>query len=559
MAYLVLARKYRPQRFSEVVGQTAVVKTIVNALKKNKLSHALLFAGIKGTGKTTLARIVAKALNCENINPEEYEPCNQCSSCVEITKGVHVDVLEIDAASNRGIDQIREIIEALRYAPAKGRAKVYIIDEAHMLTKEASNALLKSLEEPPSHVYFILATTEPNRLPPTILSRCQRYEFKRLDLRLIFNHLQKICELENYPMDQEALELIARESQGSLRDALSLLDQAMAYGVRTKEDLLYSFGWHEEIIFEELARALIEKNLKKAMELVQTLYEKGVDIIAFTERLTYLFRELFLGKILPQEGLKDWGIDFRLLKDLLFLGNKEDFLLIYQALYKGLEALRRSTYPQIQFELMIAKICEYEKFISIEKILERLPAEGLEVYEDKKDDKKEDKKVEAKIDAKIEAKVEAKIEATSEGKIEAETELEEKPIPKGEPSIEAVESLKVEKIEEKSKTVDTSWKEFIELVGKESATLKTLLESLPPPQERNNKMVLVLDQDYPLLTSTYLDKFKDLVLKFFGKEVDFEIKRKRTDPEEVKRRPEVQTILDIFSAKIAYIQPAKGE
>ena len=540
MSYLVLARKYRPQKFSEVVGQSAVVKTIVNALRRNKLSHALLFAGIKGTGKTTLARIVAKALNCQNINPEEYEPCNQCQSCVEIMKGIHVDVLEIDAASNRGIDQIREIIDALKYAPAKGKAKVYIIDEAHMLTKEASNALLKSLEEPPSHVYFILATTEPNRLPPTIISRCQRYEFRRLDFKLIFNHLQRICQLENYQIDQPALELIAREAQGSLRDALSLLDQAMAYGVRTKEDLLYSFGWHEEMIFEDLAKALIERDLKKAMELVQNLYEKGVDIISFTERLTHLFRELFLAKIFSQEVLADKGIDFRLLKDLLFLGNKEDFLLIYQALYKGLEAIRRSTYPQFQFELMIAKICEYEKFISIDTLLEKLPTETLVASE-------------LEEDRKVEPKVETKVELKAEPKEDAKEEKRKRPL--ADAWDETVTANKVAKEEKK----EVKWEEFLDILGKEGATFRALLESVPKPEERDNKMVFLLEEDYPLLTSAYRDKLKDLVLKFFGKEVEFEVKQKRRDPEEVKNRPEVQAIMNILSAKIAYIQPAKGE
>jgi DNA polymerase-3 subunit gamma/tau len=553
MSYLVLARKYRPQRFSEVVGQSAVVKTIVNALKRNKLSHALLFAGIKGTGKTTLARIVAKALNCQNINPEEYEPCNQCQSCVEIMKGIHVDVLEIDAASNRGIDQIREIIDALKYAPAKGKAKVYIIDEAHMLTKEASNALLKSLEEPPSHVYFILATTEPNRLPPTILSRCQRYEFRRLDFKLIFNHLQRICELENYQIDQPALELIAREAQGSLRDALSLLDQAMAYGVRTKEDLLYSFGWHEEMIFEELATALIERDLKKAMELVQNLYEKGVDIISFTERLTHLFRELFLAKIFSQEVLADKGIDFRLLKDLLFLGNKEDFLLIYQALYKGLEAIRRSTYPQFQFELMIAKICEYEKFISIDTLLEKLPTEAL-VAPELEDDRKVEPKLEPKVETKAETKkVETKVELKAETKEETKEEKSKRPL--ADAWDDNLTPKKVAKEEKKG----VEWEEFLDIVGKESATFRALLESVPKPEERDNKMVFLLEEDYPLLTSAYRDKLKDLVLKFFGKEVEFEVKKMRRDPEEVKNRPEVQAIMNILSAKIAYIQPAKGE
>ena len=299
MSYLVLARRYRPQTFKEVVGQTHVVKTLANALKQGKLTHALLFAGIKGTGKTTIARIIAKALNCQNLI-DGYEPCNQCTNCIEINKGIFVDVIEIDAASNRGIDQIREIIENLKFAPAKGKAKVYIIDEAHMLTKEASNALLKSLEEPPSHVYFILATTEPNKLLPTILSRCQRYDFRRLDLSLLVKHLKNICQKEGYEIEEEALKLIAKEAQGSLRDALSLLDQAMAYGTKTKEDVILAFGWHEAILVEELAQVLLEKDLPKVLSLAQKIYEQGIDLVYLMEKLTEFFRELLVMKAFPK-------------------------------------------------------------------------------------------------------------------------------------------------------------------------------------------------------------------------------------------------------------------
>jgi len=277
-----------------------------------------------------------------------------------------------------------------------------------------------------------------------------------------------------------------------------------------------------------------------------------VDIISFTERLTHLFRELFLAKIFSQEVLADKGIDFRLLKDLLFLGNKEDFLLIYQALYKGLEAIRRSTYPQFQFELMIAKICEYEKFISIDTLLEKLPTEALMASELEKD-RKVEPKLEPKLEPKAEPKVETKVELKAEPKEEAKEEKSKRLL------ADAWDETVTANKEAKEEKRGVRWEEFLDIAGKESATFRALLESVPKPEERDNKMVFPLEEDYPLLTSAYRDKLKDLVLKFFGKEVEFEVKKKRRDPEEVKNRPEVQAIMNILSAKIAYIQPAKGE
>ncbi len=550
MAYLVLARKYRPQRFVEVVGQESVVKTIVSAIKFQRLSHALLFAGIKGTGKTTLARIVAKSLNCEKRPPEEVEPCNTCNSCVEIMKGIHVDVVEIDAASNRGIDQVREIIEALKYAPAKGKAKVYIIDEAHMLTKEAANALLKSLEEPPPHVYFILATTEPNRLPPTILSRCQRYEFRRLEPKLLRKHLSYICELENYQMEREALELIVKASQGSLRDALSLLDQAMAYGVKTREDCLQSFGWYEEILFEDLARALLERNLPKTMQIIEILYQKGVDLLAFTERLTHFFRDLFFLKTTSLGPGKFDISDQVLPKDLILLGEKEDFLLIYETLYRGLEAMRRSNYPHFQFELLMIKICELEKFVSIERVLEKLSQINeaelrqelllLETVQSTWQDEKEEK--EPKIEESIEKKT-----------LDEDEQLQNREIIKTKDEIDKEEEREILKEKER-----LSWEDFVKKLKEESPALATLLEGLPQPVENKEKLIFTLDEDYPLLTSAFREKFKEELWKHFGKEVEFLVKKKGNRMEEIKERPEVQAIMNIFSAKIISIKPVEG-
>ena len=500
MSYIVLARRYRPQRFSEVVGQSHVVRTLANALKQGRLSHALLFSGIKGTGKTTVARIIAKALNCENLI-DGYEPCNECKNCVEINKGIFVDVIEIDAASNRGIDQIREIIDNLKFAPAKGKAKVYIIDEAHMLTKEASNALLKSLEEPPSHVYFILATTEPNKLLPTILSRCQRYDFRRLDFALLIKHLKEVCKKENYEIEDEALKLIAREAQGSLRDALSLLDQAMAYGTKTKEDVISAFGWHEAILVEQLAQGLLERNLQKLLALSQEIYNQGVDLVYLMEKLVEFFRELFILKAFPKDAMHQ--IDSSGMRELVMEYELEEIFLILQSLLRDLEVLRRSSYPQLQFEIALVRICEYKKLVPLKDIVEKLD------------------------------------------KISTE-------------NLQLREKTEEKSAEDLSEPQKKTWKDFVEILKKESPALYGVCSCVEEVRFENGRIILHAKES--LLNSPYFQVFKGKIEEFFKTPVDFEIKKeKRTDFNEIKTRKEVQAIIKAFSAKIAYIQPINKE
>ena len=228
MSYLVLARKKRPQVFEDVIGQRPITQTLQNAIAQKRVAHAFLFTGPRGVGKTSTARILAKALNCEK--GPQMNPCNQCPACKEISEGNSIDVIEIDGASNRGIDEVRELRENVRYTPAKSRYKIFIIDEVHMLTLPAFNALLKTLEEPPPHIVFIFATTEPHKIPATILSRCQRYDFKRIPSGEIVQHLRRIVDEEKIEVSQRALSTLARESEGSMRDAQSLLDRLISYG-----------------------------------------------------------------------------------------------------------------------------------------------------------------------------------------------------------------------------------------------------------------------------------------------------------------------------------------
>lgn len=301
--YQVLARRYRPQTFAEVFGQSAIVTTLKNAIIHKRLAHAYLFCGSRGTGKTTLARVFAKALNCQTPR-EDLEPCNSCTSCLEIASGSSLDVLEIDGASHRGIDDIRQINETVGYAAAAGGYKIYIIDEVHMLTKEAFNALLKTLEEPPSRVKFFFATTEPHKVPTTILSRCQRFNLNRIPLEMILKKLTFIAEQQQVDISEGALRLIAARAEGGMRDAESILDQIFAFheGSVTEESVANVLGIVQRELFFTLDNAVKEANMAIAFELAHQIFSQGKDIVHFVESLTEHFRTLLLIKIADQNA-----------------------------------------------------------------------------------------------------------------------------------------------------------------------------------------------------------------------------------------------------------------
>jgi DNA polymerase-3 subunit gamma/tau len=354
---VALYRKYRPMNFKEIVGQRAIVTTLENQIKSGKIGHAYLFCGMRGTGKTSTARVFAKALNCEN--GPTTEPCNECPSCKAINNGSMMDVIEMDAASNRGIDDIRDLREKVNFSPSDGRYKIYIIDEVHMLTTEAFNALLKTLEEPPQHVVFILATTDPVKLPSTILSRCMRFDFKRVPSKDIIGRMKEIINEYKIDAEEKALQLIAISSQGSMRDALSLLDKALAYGAGTLayEDLLNLLGATNHRIFYDISKAVEKKDFEQIMNIIEDICEQGKDLSRFISDLLVHYRNLLLISLGTQRCLIDVvDEEYKALQEIVQNYSRERLLSIIDILKDGANDIKWSAEPRIVLESTLTKL-----------------------------------------------------------------------------------------------------------------------------------------------------------------------------------------------------------
>ena len=359
MPYIPLTLKYRPQQFEEVVGQRHVSQTLMNAVASDRLVHAYLFAGPRGTGKTSTARLLAKAINCER-GPTPT-PCNECSICTSIREGRALDIIEIDAASNRGIDEIRDLREKVKYSPAQCRAKVYILDEVHMLTKEAFNALLKTLEEPPAHAFFVLATTEPHKVPPTIMSRCQRFDFRLIASPEIEALLKQVTQQEGIEADDEALDSISRAAAGAARDALSILDQTAAFseGRVTLEDVTQVLGGTEARLVAEMADVLVRHDMAAAFELVGRIIGEGKDIGQLLVDLTAYLRNLLLLTLRCEspEVLDVPAAQMRRLQEQSKRTDTKAVITAIEALNEAQSEIRQSSQHRIILELALARIC----------------------------------------------------------------------------------------------------------------------------------------------------------------------------------------------------------
>ena len=371
MSYLVFARKYRPQTFEQVVGQEHVTRTLAHAIGSGRVAHALLFAGPRGTGKTTVARILAKALNCDQ--GPTAKPCNQCRSCKEITGGHAADVFEIDGASNNSVDQIRELRENLKYMPSHSRFKIYIIDEVHMLSTAAFNALLKTLEEPPAHVLFMFATTEAHKIPVTILSRCQRHDLRRIDTDIIVNQMKQICDQEKVVIDASGLSLIAQEAGGSMRDALSLLDHVIACADQqiTAGLVANLLGAAERQHLFELSAAVLARDVSRVLEKIDAVWRLGLEIKRFFADVVIHFHHLVLIKIgerarqlvdLPVQEIRQMEAQVRDIPE-------HALLQVLDLLFQSEPAIKLSTQPKIALEMIFLKMLQTPPALSIDTLI----------------------------------------------------------------------------------------------------------------------------------------------------------------------------------------------
>ena len=368
MSYQVIARKWRPQSFQDLIGQEHVSQTLLNALRHDRLPQALLFTGVRGTGKTSSARILAKSLRCPNA--KDFTPCGVCGECQDIANGRSLDVVEIDGASNNGVDAIRELRETVGYMPSSGRYKIYIIDEVHMLSTSAFNALLKTLEEPPPHVIFVMATTEVQKIPSTILSRCQRFDFRRIPSRQIAQQLTKITSAEGVGAEPEALWLIARQADGSMRDSQSLLDQVITFcnGTVTLQQAIDVLGLTDRTLLLETMGALVQRNTQGAVDVVEKIFKSGYDPKVFAQDLLEEIRNTLLVRLCPEQpgrvvDLPDTEIEA--LRELTTSLTDEDLHLLFDMTLKGVNDLLRSQDPRIVLEMLLLRMAAAPRIASL--------------------------------------------------------------------------------------------------------------------------------------------------------------------------------------------------
>ncbi len=378
MAYLVLARKWRPQNFTDLIGQEHVSQTLSNAIRSGRIHHAFLFTGARGVGKTSAARILAKALNCDEGLSDQ--PCGICSSCIEITAGQGLDVLEIDGASNTGVDDVRELRENIRYLPNRSRYKIFIIDEVHMLSTNAFNALLKTLEEPPDHAKFIFATTEPHKIPITILSRCQRFDFRKIPLTRVAGRLREISDAEKLTISDRSLSLVARQGEGSMRDALSTLDQVIAFsGDEVDDEAVQTLlGMVDRRLLLDTVEAVMQRDSHRALDAVRRIDQLGLALRQFTQDLLEMFRGMVICKVVedPVDMLDLVGDELKDLKTLAEVASLEDLQRIVTLLMKTQTELVHSSYPLLTLEMSLIRLATLAPSQEISRLIRHI--ESLE-------------------------------------------------------------------------------------------------------------------------------------------------------------------------------------
>jgi DNA polymerase III subunit gamma/tau len=515
MAYIVTARKWRPQKFNEVVGQEHITATLKNALRNNRLAHAYLFTGPRGVGKTTTARILAKTLNC--LKPKDFEPCNECEMCLSIQNSQSLDIIEIDGASNRGIDEIRTLRESVKYAPTKGKYKVYIIDEVHMLTKESFNAFLKTLEEPPEHTIFIFATTDAHKVPLTIISRCQRFDFRRIQLDTIKNTLQQIADSEKIEIDDKTLTIIAKKSDGALRDAESYFDQVVSFcgNKIDSETVARMLNLIDDEIYFSISDAVLNKDFKAVFEVTKSLYENGWDFVDFVGGLIEHFRNIMTVVITEKTELVETAEVYRKRYiDYMDKFSEGDLLRLLNFLNKMQQELRFTQNQKLKVEISLSHLIGLERSATITDVISKLGTVPGNTHTDSPATKE---KITYSIKKKSDPEVIKKTSLDTTKNKSATTAKKDKTnkvIPAKSQSIKGIFDFE---------TVVANWQNLIDVVTKEkSFMLGPFVKDMKPLALKGNKIdVTSGDEHLGDLLKTHENYFSAKSLEILGKKLSF--------------------------------------
>ena len=562
MSYLVLARKWRPRTFAEVVGQGTVTRTLQNALGSGRIGHAFLLSGARGVGKTTTARILARALNCSKGDGPTAEPCGECASCVEIAAGSSLDVQEIDGATHNGVEQVRELRESARYNPARDRFKVWIIDEVHMLSTGAFNALLKTLEEPPPRVKFIFATTEYHKLPDTILSRCQQYDFRMISAREIQAHLRTVADGEAIKVSEDALSRIARAAEGSARDALSLFDQVLSFSGQTvrDEDISVLLGLIDRELLLAASRAAAAGDSLALLELVERLSEYGADYRNFNRELLLHFREILLLKLAPDEsGLLSQIVpeERERLRPLTEAFSEEDLLRIFDVLIKVEQDLRWAQDPRVTLELALLKIVQMRRLVPWSDLVARVEALAGG----------------APMPARQPAPVRATVPAAANRATEHTEKTPVRTPPAVSPRVPAEAPPAERQVEQPAAPASGLLAGMMALVQARPSLAQPLRGATLT--EEGDTAVLRVPPDFLAMARMHADEYKDLARKASGRPLSVRIEAggsaapegdaappeqsKERLHEEAARQPAVKEMLDLFGGRIVDVREAKEE